>query len=119
MMKKNNQKVTMMSWIDTRHEPEPYMDAERHYASEDEESYKRPICYQCGQPIEDKYGYLIDDKWLCRDCLGDMYEAADEPCTVCGDNYGEGYRVSDDDYICDECMKHEFREDIDRYENYN
>ena len=30
---------------------------------------KRPECCMCGQPIQEEYGYVIENGWFCEDCV--------------------------------------------------
>lgn len=32
---------------------------------------RRPICAECGEHIQDEYGYQFNGAWLCADCLED------------------------------------------------
>lgn len=53
---------------------DPVKDADDYAADLDEELERRPVCCECGCHIDTEYGYLIADKWYCRNCIDDFRE---------------------------------------------
>lgn len=51
---------------------DPLHDFYEHDAEEEEWLRKRPICYSCGNHIQDDYGYLYDGNLLCEKCWDDI-----------------------------------------------
>lgn len=47
----------------------PVADAERYEADRENELQKYPVCCNCGEHIQDEYCYLINDEFLCEECL--------------------------------------------------
>ena len=39
---------------------------------------KRPECAECGWIIQDEYGYVVDGKWYCEECIRDAKTYIDE-----------------------------------------
>ena len=52
---------------------DPERDLDRWLADQDRELEKLPICANCGNPIQDDYFYLINDKPICSNCLESNY----------------------------------------------
>lgn len=52
---------------------DPVREAERHYAQQDRELERRPVCDECGHHIQDDWFYLINDEFICPDCLNNYY----------------------------------------------
>jgi formylmethanofuran dehydrogenase subunit E len=41
----------------------------RHEAEQEFELSKRPVCVDCGEPIQDEEAYYINNEWICEDCM--------------------------------------------------
>ena len=52
---------------------DPVRDAERHYAEQDRQLEKRPVCSECGEPVQHDFFFLINDEVICPDCLVSNY----------------------------------------------
>lgn len=48
---------------------DPVADFGRWDHEQSEQLKKRPVCSNCGQPIQDDHYYLINDENICPDCL--------------------------------------------------
>lgn len=48
---------------------DPIADAARYDADRERELLKYPVCCDCGEHIQDEYCYLINDEFLCEECL--------------------------------------------------
>ena len=49
--------------------PDNYGLWEAHEREKEELLAKYPSCEICGEPIRDEYLYLINDKFVCQECL--------------------------------------------------
>ena len=61
-----------MSWTD-----DPLADFEAHDAEQEEALRRLPVCYDCGEHIQDEYYYCIGGKNICPSCLEDYREWID------------------------------------------
>ena len=52
---------------------DPIRDFNRKSAEEDAWLAKRPVCAECGHPIQDESAYYINGEWICEDCM-DSYK---------------------------------------------
>ena len=57
-----------MSWTD-----DPIADFNRHEAEQQKLIEKLPICYECGEPIQDDECFEINDELICPECLKDNH----------------------------------------------
>ena len=48
---------------------DPVWDAMRHDAEQEERLAQRPICADCGEPIQDDCYYEINDEAICPSCI--------------------------------------------------
>ncbi len=48
---------------------DPVADAERYEADRESELQKCPVCWNCGEYIQDDYCYKIGDAIYCDNCL--------------------------------------------------
>lgn len=51
---------------------DPVRDAERYYADQEKKLERLPQCFFCGYPCQGEKAYLIQDKWVCEDCIKDF-----------------------------------------------
>ena len=51
----------------------PIADFERMDAELASERRRLPVCDDCGEPIEGEYTFLINDSYICIDCLHRNY----------------------------------------------
>ena len=49
--------------------PDNYSQWERHEAEQEALLEKFPVCEICGEPIQDEHLYLINDEFVCQECL--------------------------------------------------
>lgn len=49
--------------------PDVYEQWEAHDREQAERLAKLPVCEVCGHPIQDEYLYLINDEFICEECL--------------------------------------------------
>lgn len=49
--------------------PDNYIQWERNEAKKEAWLTKRPVCSYCGEPIQDEHLYLINDEFVCQECL--------------------------------------------------
>lgn len=61
---------------------DPIDDFRRYDAEMQARLDKLPKCSECGEPIQDEYAYLINDEFVCEECLNGYYR-------VCVENYVE------------------------------
>lgn len=47
----------------------PYDDFRQHEYEIEKRLSRRPICHECGERIQDDYGYQLNGRWICADCL--------------------------------------------------
>lgn len=66
---------------------DPIADFNRYEDAIDRELAKLPKCSECDQPIQDENAYLINDEWICEDCMDnnhrvfvDDYVDSDDDC---------------------------------------
>ena len=57
-----------MSWTDN-----PVRDFEAYDAQQQREQDRLPICSDCGNPIQTDKLFLINDEFICPECLIDNY----------------------------------------------
>ena len=57
-----------MCWTD-----DPIADFNRHEAEQQAELDKLPVCYECGEPIQDEECFEINDELICPECLKDNH----------------------------------------------
>ncbi len=48
---------------------DPIRDFERYDREQTERIKKLPRCSECDNPIQDEYGYYINDEWICPECI--------------------------------------------------
>lgn len=48
---------------------DPLMDFERHDREQSKWLERCPVCEICGEPIQDEHLYLINDEFVCYECL--------------------------------------------------
>jgi len=48
---------------------DPVRDAERHFARQEHELSKRPVCIHCEEPVQDSRYVEINDEVYCFDCI--------------------------------------------------
>jgi formylmethanofuran dehydrogenase subunit E len=48
---------------------DPIRDAEARDAEQQAALDKLPVCYYCGEPIQDDFCYEINDEIICEECL--------------------------------------------------
>ena len=56
---------------------DPYRDFTRWDNDCEEWLARRPTCSECGQHIQDDYGFRIEDKLYCQDCIDGCKEFID------------------------------------------
>ena len=49
--------------------PDVYDLWEDHEREKEQELEKLPYCEICGEPIQDEHLYLINDEFVCQECL--------------------------------------------------
>ena len=49
--------------------PDNYSQWERHEAEREALLEKFPVCEICDEPIQDEHLYLINDEFVCQECL--------------------------------------------------
>ena len=59
-----------------RNEPvyDPSREWDRYCEMEERELARRQVCSECGEPIVEDYCYLINDEYICEDCLERYYK---------------------------------------------
>ena len=62
--------------------PDNYDLWEAHEAEQEKQLERLPVCEVCGKPIQDEHLYLINDEFVCQDCL-------DRDFRKCVDDYVE------------------------------
>ena len=62
-----------MSWTDN-----PIADFNRHEAEQQAELEKLPICYECGEPIQDDFLCDIEGTIYCLECFDEKFVKATE-----------------------------------------
>lgn len=40
-----------------------------HEEEKERQLKRRPICFECGEHIQEDYGYQFNGTWMCQDCL--------------------------------------------------
>jgi formylmethanofuran dehydrogenase subunit E len=53
---------------------DPIADFNRHDAEQQKHLNRLPVCYGCGEPIQQDDAVCIEGFWFCDDCLDDMRE---------------------------------------------
>lgn len=48
---------------------DPERDFQRHEAEQERELNKRPVCYECENPIQDEVCFEINGELICPKCL--------------------------------------------------
>ena len=48
---------------------DPLIDFERHDREQAKQLERLPVCERCGEPIQDDHLYLINDEFVCPECL--------------------------------------------------
>lgn len=48
---------------------DPERDFDRYEAEQERELNKRPVCYECDEPIQEDECYEINDELICLGCL--------------------------------------------------
>jgi formylmethanofuran dehydrogenase subunit E len=48
--------------------PDNYDRWKQHDAEQQAKLDKLPKCFECGEPIQDEYGYEFDKGFMCADC---------------------------------------------------
>ena len=48
---------------------DPLYDFDRWDARREEWLKTRPVCDECGEPIQEEYGYSFEGQLLCEDCF--------------------------------------------------
>ena len=56
-----------------RYTDDPIADYDAYEAECAERLEKRPLCYICGERIQDEYLFEIDGDLICEECLKDNY----------------------------------------------
>lgn len=51
----------------------PIRDFLRWDAEREEELKKLPRCSHCAEHIQDDYAFVVNDEWICEDCMRDYY----------------------------------------------
>jgi formylmethanofuran dehydrogenase subunit E len=49
--------------------PDNYDQWEAHDREKEEDLAELPVCEICGEPIQDEHLYLINDEFVCHECL--------------------------------------------------
>ena len=52
---------------------DPAYDAERHMADQERRLAQRPVCADCGEPVQDDHFYQINDEVICPNCMENNY----------------------------------------------
>ena len=52
---------------------DPLLDFERYDREQYNRLRKRPVCIECGEPIQDDHYYQISDETICPDCMEGNY----------------------------------------------
>lgn len=60
----------------------PLADFEAHDAECSRWLDSRPVCSNCGEPIQDAFCYEINDEVICEDCLNDNFRKAVEDIVI-------------------------------------
>lgn len=59
--------------------PDNYDQWERHDREMERRLAARPVCGDCGNPIQDEYWFEVEGEILCEECMHDRYrKSADE-----------------------------------------
>jgi formylmethanofuran dehydrogenase subunit E len=53
--------------------PDNYDAFEAHQAEQDAWLEKRPVCVECGEPIQDDFLYDINGDIYCEECMKDVF----------------------------------------------
>lgn len=53
--------------------PDNYSLWERHEARVERRLSERPVCGDCGRPIQDEYWFEVEGEILCEECMHDRY----------------------------------------------
>lgn len=48
---------------------DPVADFDRYDREQADQLAKLPVCEICGEPIQDEHFYLINDEFVCPECL--------------------------------------------------
>lgn len=64
-----------MSWTDN-----PVRDADRYFAEQEEKLERLPVCFYCGEHIQQEDAVYLEDlgRWVCDGCLDDMRTLIDD-----------------------------------------
>lgn len=49
-----------------------------HERKQEEWLKSRPVCCKCGDPIQDEFGYFVDNDWICQECMKDFIKWIEE-----------------------------------------
>lgn len=60
------------------HVPDNYDAYRRHEAQQEAQLAKRPICIECGNPIQDDVLYDINGDIFCEECMNDVFRRSTE-----------------------------------------
>ena len=52
---------------------DPLRDFDRYEREQAEWLESRPVCADCGNPVQDEHYYLIEGEVICPDCLEENY----------------------------------------------
>lgn len=52
---------------------DPDRDFDRWDAEQARALDKLPVCYECGEPIQDDFCYQINDEIICEECLNHSF----------------------------------------------
>lgn len=52
---------------------DPVADFDRFDRMQQKELEQRPVCADCGEPVQEDYFYLINDEVICTNCLESGY----------------------------------------------
>ena len=53
--------------------PDNYSQLERHEAEMERRLSQRPVCEDCGEPIQDEFYFNVEGEILCEECMHDRY----------------------------------------------
>lgn len=48
---------------------DPLADFARHDAEQKQWLKSRPVCSECGEPIQDEHCYEVNDELICEECM--------------------------------------------------
>lgn len=57
-----------MMWTDN-----PVFDAEEYYSGQERDLQDMPVCGVCGEHIQGKYCYSINDEIICEHCMVEYF----------------------------------------------